>query len=351
MKIEVHSAADFLMNLLRLKKEPLPIDNDKLQSFKGSLESVLVLHYSSHWYPDIPIKGSGYRCIRINGKIDPLIIQAGKAVGITPTVLRRMLPAELTLWIDPEEVAYRIGENGSICVLYDSQCRLSPSSDLDSTASSNVSGDEYIMERVGRYVDVDRTPVAPISANNSPTKPVLQEQMADPRRMNFVPPAQMPPNYQLHPQPPPPPPPHPQVFRYHRQAMNVNHSHHPAVQHPPQYMQQVQWDGFGNNNNKVNTFFFLLFRHLIARFYSGGPYKFHSMFENLRFENRFQDQKPISSNFVSSASTKCYAVAERERARRQRRRITKIRCPYLLVLDRLYSKNSVRARQNGGRRT
>lgn len=249
MKIEVHSAADFLMNLLRLKKvDPLP-DNDKLKNFKCSLESILVLHYSSHWYPDIPIKGSGYRCIRINGKIDPLILKAGKSVGISPNLMRKMLPQELTLWIDPEEVAYRIGENGSICVLYDSQCRSSPS-DLDSTASSNVS-DEFIMDRVGR-IDPnhdfgDRHP-APVSANNSPTKPVLQEQMADPRRMNFVPPAQMPPNYQLHPQPP-----HPQqAFRYHRQPMNINHSHHPAVQqHPQQYMQQVQWDGFGNNN-KVN---------------------------------------------------------------------------------------------------
>lgn len=266
MKVEVHSAADFLMNLLRLKKqEPLTFDNDQLQNFKGSLESVLVLHYSSHWYPDIPIKGSGYRCIRINGKIDPLIAQAGKAVGISPTMLRKMLPAELTLWIDPEEVAYRIGENGSICVLYDSQIRSSPSSDLDSTASSNVSGDEYIMDRVGRCEYVERNPVAPISANTSPTKPVLQpeqQQMPDPRRMNFAPPAQMPPNYQLHSQPPPPPqPPHPQVFRYHRQPMNVNHSHHPAVQHPPQYMQQVQWDGFGNNN-KVNNLFFSFFASL-----------------------------------------------------------------------------------------
>lgn len=243
MKLEVNSAADFLMNLLRLKKgEPLP-NNDQLQSFKGSLESLLVLHYRSHWYPEIPTKGSGYRCIRINGKIDPLIAQAGIAVGIAPNVLRKMLPAELTLWIDPEEVAYRIGENGSICVLYDSQSRASPSSDLDSTASS---ADEFIMDRVGRpdlSIDYNERHTSSLSPSNSPTKPVpMQEMVPDPRRMNYVPQNQLPPSYQMHPQPP-----HPQAFQYHRQAINANHNHHPSTQHQ-QYMQQVQWDGFGNNN-------------------------------------------------------------------------------------------------------
>lgn len=238
MKLEVNSAADFLMNLLRLKKvEPLP-DNDQLQNFKGSLESLLALHYRSHWYPEIPTKGSGYRCIRINGKIDPLIAKAGISVGISPNNLRKMLPAELTLWIDPEEVAYRIGENGSICVLYDSQIRASPSSDLDSTTSS---ADEFIMDRVGRPDLTDYNNgrhSSSLSPSNSPTKPVsMQDMVSDPRRMSFVPP----PNYQMHPQQP-----HPQAFQYHRQAMNAQ-SHHSSTQHQ-QYMQQVQWDGFGNNN-------------------------------------------------------------------------------------------------------
>lgn len=253
MKLEVNSAADFLMNLLRLKKgEPLP-DKDQLQNFKGSLESLLVLHYRSHWYPDVPTKGSGYRCIRINGKIDPLIAQAGMAVGISPNVLRKMLPAELTLWIDPEEVAYRIGENGSICVLYDSQSRASPSSDLDSTGSS---ADEFIMDRVGRpdISHYDERHSTSLSPSNSPTKPVpMQEMVPDPRRMNYVPQNQLPPqNYQMH-----PPQPHP--LQYHRQAMHANHNHHPSTQHQ-QYMQQVQWDGFGNNNKVCinHQFTFLL---------------------------------------------------------------------------------------------
>ena len=34
-----------------------------------------------------------------------------------------LLPSELTLWVDPFEVSYRIGEDGSICVLYESHAR------------------------------------------------------------------------------------------------------------------------------------------------------------------------------------------------------------------------------------
>lgn len=152
MRLEVHSAADFLMNLLRVHKgvkHANSLPENQLQHFKGSLQQLLVMHFRSHWYPDVPTKGSGYRCIRINGNMDPLVEKAGNDAGLLPRTLRKMLPSELTLWIDPAEVSYRIGENGSICVLYDSQSRSSPSSDLDSTGSGAMS-DEFIMERVGR---------------------------------------------------------------------------------------------------------------------------------------------------------------------------------------------------------
>uniref|UniRef100_A0A182PIZ8 Anti_prolifrtn domain-containing protein n=1 Tax=Anopheles epiroticus TaxID=199890 RepID=A0A182PIZ8_9DIPT len=151
MRIEVNSAADFLMNLLRVRKAN-QLSESQLQHFKGSLEQILTRHFQCHWYPDVPTKGSGFRCLRINGKMDPIIEKAGHAVGLNTVVLRKLLPLELTIWIDPDEVSYRIGENGTICVLYDTaQSRASPSSDLDSTGSSSgMACDEFIMERVGR---------------------------------------------------------------------------------------------------------------------------------------------------------------------------------------------------------
>lgn len=143
MKIEVNSAADFLMSLLRVRQK-VALTESQLQNFRGNFADVLMAHYQRHWYPELPARGSGYRCIRINGKMDPLVEQAGNASGLNSRTLRKMLPQELTMWIDPDEVSYRIGENGSVCVLYDSR-RASPSSDFDSTGS-----DDFSLERIGR---------------------------------------------------------------------------------------------------------------------------------------------------------------------------------------------------------
>merc|ERR1712073_298268 len=48
-----------------------------------------------------------------------IIGQAGEGCGLSSTFLHQTFPSELTMWIDPLEVSYRIGENGSICVLYE----------------------------------------------------------------------------------------------------------------------------------------------------------------------------------------------------------------------------------------
>merc|ERR1711944_126991 len=51
--------------------------------------------------------------------MDPVIAQAGENCGLDPQLIHSTFPSELTMWIDPLEVSYRIGENGSICVLYE----------------------------------------------------------------------------------------------------------------------------------------------------------------------------------------------------------------------------------------
>ncbi|XP_048879845.1 protein BTG1 [Brienomyrus brachyistius] len=117
MKTEVSAAASFITRLL--KTTGLLTEN-QLEQFSLSLEKALGEHYQHHWFPQTPCRGSGYRCIRINHEMDPLIAKAASTVGLSQEQLFLLLPSELTMWIDPYEVSYRIGEDGSICVLYES---------------------------------------------------------------------------------------------------------------------------------------------------------------------------------------------------------------------------------------
>ncbi|KAK1801744.1 hypothetical protein P4O66_022379 [Electrophorus voltai] len=131
MKTEVSTAVNFVTSLLRTTGL---LTEDQLQLFGLSLEEILLGyelcnfsacflfsdHYQYHWFPQAPCRGSGYRCLRINHKMDPLISKAACAIGLAREQLFALLPSELTLWVDPYEVSYRIGEDGSTCVLYES---------------------------------------------------------------------------------------------------------------------------------------------------------------------------------------------------------------------------------------
>ncbi|XP_078423876.1 protein BTG1-like [Cetorhinus maximus] len=116
MKPEISAAVGFICKLLRTKAT---VDERQLQTFCQSLQELLAEHYQHHWFPEKPCKGSGYRCIRINHKMDPIIWKAANRIGLSDQQVFQLLPSELTLWVDPYEVSYRIGEDGSICVLYE----------------------------------------------------------------------------------------------------------------------------------------------------------------------------------------------------------------------------------------
>lgn len=118
-KLELQSASNFLVHLIKLGRRNL--NENQLEKFRLALVEVLRRRYRDHWFPEKPFKGSGYRCIRINGKMDPVIAQAGESCGLQAALIHSTFPSELTVWIDPFEVSYRIGENGSICVLYEHQ--------------------------------------------------------------------------------------------------------------------------------------------------------------------------------------------------------------------------------------
>lgn len=146
MRLEIHSAVNFLAQLLRINHNGL--SESQLDLFKGSLSDLLSHRYRYHWFPDRPHRGSAYRCLRINGSMDPVIAEAGDAVGLPGAYLHSLFPSELTMWIDPMEVSYRIGENGSICVLYEQDLRgVEPAS--CATIVPLPREPELLMERVG----------------------------------------------------------------------------------------------------------------------------------------------------------------------------------------------------------
>ncbi|NXP04774.1 BTG1 protein, partial [Thinocorus orbignyianus] len=117
MRTEIFAAASFITRLLRAAGG---IGAEQLQCFRECLQEVLHEYYKNHWFPQVPSKGSGYRCVRIDHQIDPLIVKAAGMIGLSNESLFQLLPSELTVWVDPFEVSYRIGEDGSICVLYES---------------------------------------------------------------------------------------------------------------------------------------------------------------------------------------------------------------------------------------
>lgn len=112
---EVNSVVNFVSKLLRQRSVP----TDLIERFRASLSETLHLHYRDHWFPEKPFRGSAYRCVRVVNKVmDPVLVRAGESVGLSHADLLMLLPSELTLWVDPNDVSYRIGEDGSIGILY-----------------------------------------------------------------------------------------------------------------------------------------------------------------------------------------------------------------------------------------
>jgi protein Tob/BTG len=93
-------------------------DHDKVEQFKQCLQEALFERFHNHWFPEQPTKGQAYRCIRLNewDRRDITLQKVCTRCGIDYKDLQ--LPVELTLWVDPDEVTCRFGENkGSHCLV------------------------------------------------------------------------------------------------------------------------------------------------------------------------------------------------------------------------------------------
>lgn len=116
MREEIAAAVVFVTRLIRQNGS---LSKGKVDEFSNCLSAILVEKFQNHWYSDRPAKGQGFRCIRINPSepIDPVLEKAASDAGLQCAEL--LLPVEMTLWVDPQDVCCRFGEmHGSSVSMY-----------------------------------------------------------------------------------------------------------------------------------------------------------------------------------------------------------------------------------------
>ena len=113
MHSEVQVALKFVISFLYNK-----LPRRRVNLFGEELDNALKDKFQGHWYPDQPFKGSAYRCLKITDPSDPVLNRAARESGNPLSDIIENLPADLAIWIDPGEVSYRMGEKGSVKILY-----------------------------------------------------------------------------------------------------------------------------------------------------------------------------------------------------------------------------------------
>ncbi|KAK7938341.1 hypothetical protein WMY93_001667 [Mugilogobius chulae] len=141
MQLEIQVALNFIISYLYNK-----LPRRRVNIFGEELERQLKQKYEGHWYPDKPYKGSGFRCIHVGEKVDPVVEKAAKESGLDIDDVRNNLPQELSVWIDPYEVSYQIGEKGPVKVLYvdDSGDQVNSTLDLDKEIRNSFNPDAQV---------------------------------------------------------------------------------------------------------------------------------------------------------------------------------------------------------------
>lgn len=111
---EVKAAAGFITGLPNTV-----LDGTQREAMRVALMDLMRRKYANHWNESSPLQGNGYRSIMTCGSVvDPLILAAAQSAGVKNDVISTLFPSDLIVWVDPNDVSYRFGENGSISQLY-----------------------------------------------------------------------------------------------------------------------------------------------------------------------------------------------------------------------------------------
>lgn len=164
MHLEVKVALNFIVSYLYNK-----LPRRRADLFGEELERILVSRFEGHWYPEAPLRGSAFRCIHLGTLRDPVVELAAKRSGLDMEEVRANVPAELSVWIDPYEVSYQIGENGAVKVLYlEDPPGLGCDGDRPEGASREGKGDAEAEEAKSLGFNPDAQVFVPIGSQVSP---------------------------------------------------------------------------------------------------------------------------------------------------------------------------------------
>ncbi|XP_023670359.1 protein Tob2 [Paramormyrops kingsleyae] len=113
MHLEVKIALNFIVSYLYDK-----LPRRRADMFGEELERLLMTRFEGHWYPETPLRGCAFRCLHLGTARDTVVELAARRSGLDMAEVRANVPPELSVWIDPYEVSYQIGESGEVQVLY-----------------------------------------------------------------------------------------------------------------------------------------------------------------------------------------------------------------------------------------
>ncbi|KAJ1555303.1 Protein btg1 [Nowakowskiella sp. JEL0078] len=103
MITEITSACAFIGK--KLTKDFPP---EQVLSFQQFLSQALQKLFANHWTPLRPYKGNAFRSLCVcNGHVDKVITDAAIKAGISNIAI--YLPNDMTIWVDPYCVSYRLG--------------------------------------------------------------------------------------------------------------------------------------------------------------------------------------------------------------------------------------------------
>lgn len=107
---EVDAAARYLTGMATELMGPVQLD-----ALYTSLVEQMSRAYLDHWHPRFPERGSAFRSIScLPGKPDQIIIQAALDCGVDLSEMMAALPNEFVVWVNPGDVAVRLGEHGQV---------------------------------------------------------------------------------------------------------------------------------------------------------------------------------------------------------------------------------------------